>query len=136
MSTPTDKTVTVADFVEILNQNPGGVVLKLTAEWCGPCKRIAPDVDQWMARLPENIQTVIVDIDDSIELYAKLKTKRLIAGIPALLFWKKSSKFETPDNVMIKSVKQEVDSFFEYIFAYSREITPKEHNQTRNTTTA
>ena len=36
-----------SEFEELLRQNPGKVVLKFGATWCGPCKVIEPLVNQW-----------------------------------------------------------------------------------------
>ena len=44
-----------SDFEELLRQNPGKVVLKFGATWCGPCKLIDPLVNQWFAKMPAKI---------------------------------------------------------------------------------
>lgn len=39
------------------------VLLRFTAEWCGPCKQLAPLIDKVVAQYPESVKQVVVDID-------------------------------------------------------------------------
>jgi thiol-disulfide isomerase/thioredoxin len=41
------------EFLELLKVNPGLVIVKLGATWCGPCKRIAHIVEGFFASSPE-----------------------------------------------------------------------------------
>jgi thiol-disulfide isomerase/thioredoxin len=63
-------------FSDILANNPGLVIIKLGATWCGPCKRIEAQVKHFMNRLPGVMQGVIVDVDESFEFYAFLQKKK------------------------------------------------------------
>jgi thiol-disulfide isomerase/thioredoxin len=70
-----------------LLQNEGRCVsvIKFSATWCGPCKRIQPIWDSWLKILPTNIIIAEIDIDESLELYASLKTKKMVNGVPSIL---------------------------------------------------
>ena len=35
------------DFLEFIKNNPY-VIVKATATWCGPCKRVKPFIDKWI----------------------------------------------------------------------------------------
>ena len=67
-------------------------ILKLTASWCGPCKKIAP----YVARLNEayrqkyNFEYIEVDVDQSLDLYAFFKKMKMANGVPTFLTFKKS----------------------------------------------
>ena len=61
------------------------VLIKFGAEWCGPCQRIKTLCYEYFARLPKNITCIDVDIDEYIELYVALKSKKMVKGIPTLL---------------------------------------------------
>tara|TARA_Y100000389_G_C16968152_1_gene274354 strand:+ start:113 stop:511 length:399 start_codon:yes stop_codon:yes gene_type:complete len=63
------------------------IILKFTANWCGPCKRTKSLVESHFCNLPDNALVFELDIDDptNIPLYSALKSKRQINGIPALL---------------------------------------------------
>ena len=61
------------------------VILKFTANWCNPCKRIKPLVDTWFQKLPSNFIIVELDIDDTVDLYFALRSKKMLNGIPVIL---------------------------------------------------
>jgi thiol-disulfide isomerase/thioredoxin len=89
-------------FVNLLQQNPGVIIIKLGAEWCGPCKKIEHPVTEWMKKMPrDKIQCVILDIDESFELYATLKQKKMVNGIPAILAYYKDNLSIIPDDMVV-----------------------------------
>ena len=99
-------------FQKALNENPGGLIIKFGAEWCGPCKKIDPLVYKYMNQLPENIQGAVLDIDESFELYAFLKTKKQVNGVPVILFFKKGSISWVPDRAVVGADEQQIALFF------------------------
>ena len=103
----------IADFRQILASNPGLVVLKMGAEWCGPCKAVHKIVEEGIAHLPANVQAVVVDIDDSFELYAYLKNKKRVNGIPAFLTWKQGNESDIADDVVLGADPKQVVGFFQ-----------------------
>ena len=107
--------MSVSAFKDLLLQNPGHVVIKFGAEWCGPCKKIEPLVDQWFSVLPDSVSAHIVDIDESFELYALLKTKRQINGIPAILCYKQGNTDIIPDYAVAGSDVNQIGIFFQRV---------------------
>lgn len=63
------------------------VILKFTANWCKPCKIAKPIIDNEISKMSKNILFYNVDIDEQLDLYVKLKSKKMISGIPALIAW-------------------------------------------------
>jgi thiol-disulfide isomerase/thioredoxin len=100
------------EFQQILQQNVGLVVLKLGAEWCGPCKRIQKEVEMGFNAMPDNVQKIILDIDDSLELYTYLKNKKRVNGIPAVLFWERGNLTDIPDDVVLGADSNQIIAFF------------------------
>lgn len=100
-------------FSNILSNNPGLVIIKLGATWCGPCQRIEPQVKHFMTRLPGVMQGAVVDVDESFEFYAFLQKKKVIKGIPAILCYKQGNNTHIPDDTCMGSNVTEVNSFFE-----------------------
>jgi len=101
------------DLQQALQNNPGVFIIKLGAEWCGPCKRIEELVKSCMDQAPENVQCAIIDVDEAFEVYGFLKTKRVVNGIPAILGYYKGNLNYIPDDVVIGSDQKQVIAFFQ-----------------------
>lgn len=108
----------VSNLEEELKTNPGFIVMKFGAEWCGPCKKIEEQVNILMQKTGSNVKCYIIDIDeeDNFETYAFLKTKKMVNGIPAILCWKKGNVSHIPDDVVVGSNAVEINLFFERNF--------------------
>ena len=112
-------------FEEILRQNPGNVIIKFGATWCGPCKRIEAQVGQWFDLLTKgdngdkgpssNTLCIAVDVDDSFDLYGAFKSRRQVSGIPAILLFKQGNLSYIPDNMVVGADPQQVNIFFNSI---------------------
>ena len=80
----------VNDFSNEIKNNNNIFIIKLGAEWCGPCKAIEPLVDKYFKMLIEKkINCQQIDVDEALDIFAFLKRKRVITGIPAILLYKK-----------------------------------------------
>jgi len=51
------------------------IVVKFTASWCGPCKRVAPFFDKCMESMPINCHLVIVDVDEGSDIASAMRIK-------------------------------------------------------------
>ena len=100
------------DFLKLLKLNPGLVIVKLGASWCGPCKKIAHLVDAFFASSPPDVICADIDVDDSIDLYSYLKTKRMVNGIPVILMYKRGNVSFIPDDSVTGADPSALDAFF------------------------
>jgi thioredoxin 1 len=96
-----------------MESNPGLVIIRLTATWCGPCKAIASEVKEMFAAMPSNVQCLSIDIDENIDLYSFLKKKRVVKGVPAILCYKRGNLSTVPDDYVIGASKDKLQAFSE-----------------------
>ena len=81
------KKITTNEFEnEVLNAK-GTVLVDFFATWCGPCKMIAPHLDELAAKNPD-IKIVKIDVDEETPLAIKYG----VASIPTLLLFKDGEK--------------------------------------------
>lgn len=72
-----------SDFDELLTDD-GLVVVDFTAPWCGPCRKIAPLMEQLAEEYEGRVKVVKLDIDQN-----KINAKKFgIKSIPAVLMFK------------------------------------------------
>jgi thiol:disulfide interchange protein len=112
-----DKIDTVKEFSEYLQTNPGLIIIKFGAEWCAPCKLVEKQVHDWFARMPETVQGFIIDVDESFEIYAFLKTKKMVNGVPVILCYDKGNLNYIPSDSIIGADKAGIDAFFQRCLA-------------------
>ena len=61
------------------------------AEWCGPCKNLAPILEEISDELKDKIKIGKINIDDNQELAAKFS----IRSIPTMILFKNGDSIET-----------------------------------------
>ena len=76
--------VTTADFDSVVLQSEVPVLVDFWAAWCGPCRRVGPEVDAVAEEMGEKAKIVKVDVDSEGEIAARYG----IQAIPALFIFK------------------------------------------------
>ena len=76
--------VSDATFESEVLKATGPVVVDFWAEWCGPCKMIAPALEEISNELSGKVKVVKLNIDDNPELAAQFGVR----SIPTLAIFK------------------------------------------------
>lgn len=75
------------------------VLVDFWAEWCGPCKMIAPAIDEIAKDLSGKLKVGKVNVDDAQELAAKYS----VMSIPTLFIFKNGKAVEQLVGAMSKA---------------------------------
>ena len=79
-----------AEF-ETLLKSENLLVVDFTATWCGPCRVVAPLMEQLAQEYQEQIKVIKIDVDTDKPLAKKYEVRT----IPAVLFFKNGELVET-----------------------------------------
>lgn len=80
--------VTAADFKSTVIESDKPVLVDFWAEWCGPCKKLGPIVDQVAEEMGDRATVVKVDVDAERTLGAMFQ----IMSIPTVMIFHKGEK--------------------------------------------
>ena len=76
--------VTDASFEQEVLKSSVPVLVDFWAAWCGPCKVIAPTVDQLAAEYAGKMKVVKLDVDANMEISSRYS----VLNIPTLILFK------------------------------------------------
>jgi thioredoxin 1 len=76
--------VTDATFEQEIEKHEGLAVVDFWAAWCGPCRMIAPILDQLAGEYEGKVKVAKLDVDSNIQTATRFNVR----SIPMLLFFK------------------------------------------------
>ncbi len=91
--------VTDSTFESIVIDSQDTVLVDFWAEWCGPCKMIAPVLDDAATTYKGKLQIAKMNVDDNRDIPAKFG----IRGIPTLMLFKNGQLAATKVGAMSKA---------------------------------
>ena len=99
MSNELIKHVSDASFDADVLQSDTPVLVDYWAEWCGPCKMIAPILDEMSGTYKGKLQIAKMNVDENRDVPAKFG----IRGIPTLMLFKGGQLVATKVGALSKS---------------------------------
>lgn len=76
--------VNTSQFEDLVLKSPKKVIVDFYADWCGPCKALAPVLDEVANEFEDDTLVVKVNVDEDPTLAQKYG----IRGMPTILFMK------------------------------------------------
>ena len=93
------KEVTNDNFNEEVLSQKGTVVVDFFANWCGPCRKLAPILEEVESELASKVKFAKINTDENIE-----KAKQYqVSGLPTLMIFKDGEAVERLVGLMPKS---------------------------------
>jgi thioredoxin-like negative regulator of GroEL len=111
-----------ATFMNLLNMNPGLILIKFGAEWCKPCQKINADVEKFFNSSPQNVLCAMLDVDESFDLYSYFKYNKITNGIPVIMRFDKGNLTGRPNDTITGTDSNELRQFYIRCGDRSREL--------------
>lgn len=83
---------------EVISHN-GVIVVDFFANWCGPCRKLGPILEEVEQELASKVKFAKINTDDNLEMAKKYQ----VSGLPTLMVFKNGEAVERMVGLMPKS---------------------------------
>lgn len=99
--------LTSASWENEVSKSSGVVVVDFWAAWCGPCKMVAPTIEEIAKEYTGKIKVGKLNTDENSDIASQYK----IMGIPTIMFFKDGKKVDQIVGAVPKQqIKAKIDS--------------------------
>lgn len=95
-------------FEELIQTHEKPVLVDFWAEWCPPCKMLAPELEKLAKEWKEKVTIIKINTDEK----QALANRYQISGIPTLILFKDGKEIKRTSGAMpVSALKQEFGSY-------------------------
>ncbi|MCQ2744618.1 MAG: thioredoxin [bacterium] len=87
------------NFISEVVNNNGITVVDFFANWCGPCRKLSPILEEVEQELLSKVKFTKINTDENLEMAKKYQ----VSGLPTLLLFKNGEPAERMVGLMPKS---------------------------------
>ena len=99
----TTQIVSDADFEATVLQSKEPVLVDFFAEWCGPCKAMAPALEQIASEMAGKVKVVKIDVDQNPGTTQKYR----IQAMPTLIMFNGGKEVNRNVGALVQKIKLE-----------------------------
>jgi thiol:disulfide interchange protein len=106
-----------AEFVELLKAKQTHFILVFQTCWCTLCKtpRYQEFIQTRLMTLPDNYTLYVLDADEFSDVFSFLKSKKMVVGVPTILFYHRDNVTYVPDESISGINAGHLESFYNQI---------------------
>lgn len=104
------------EYLSVIKSNTSPMVVYFTASWCKPCQSIKPYVlEKFEALTKQGVSCVVLDVDENFDVYAHMSSKKMVTGIPTLLFYESTADTIYPKESIVGGKPEGLEHFFSVV---------------------
>lgn len=100
--------LTLLSLEQLIESEERLIVLDCYAEWCGPCKRLAPFIENLETAYNNSIVVLKADVDECDDIAAKFG----VQSLPTILFFKHGRLIDQNIGASQEAISQKINLYW------------------------